>query len=189
MTSAGVRTIDGRTVPAVGTWAFEAGNSEIGFSVKHLVISRVRGAFREFEGEIRIAEDFAASVATARIAAASIDTGMAPRDNDLRGADFLDAQQHPYLEFRSTGVTVTDRQWQVTGDLTIAGRTRPVELRVEFAGVAADPWGNVKAVFSARTRFDREDFGLTYNKAIEGGGVLIGSTVDVEIELQAKQIA
>ena len=121
MTSAGVRTIDGRTVPAVGTWAFEAGNSEIGFSVKHLVISRVRGAFREFEGEIRIAEDFAASVATARIAAASIDTGMAPRDNDLRGADFLDAQQHPYLEFRSTGVTVTDRQWQVTGDLTIAG--------------------------------------------------------------------
>ncbi len=181
------RTVDGRSAPPVGRWLFEAGNSEITFSVRHLVISKVRGTFREFSGEIVVAEDFWASTATASLRAESIDTGLGPRDRDLRGPDFLDAEHHPTLEFRSTGLAPGKSGWELAGDLTIAGASRPVRLQVEFAGIAADPWGNIKAVFSASTRLDREEFGLTYNKVIEGGGVLIGSDVEIEIEIQAKR--
>lgn len=181
-----VRVVDGITVPPAGRWLFEAGNSEITFSVRHLVISKVRGSFKQFTGEIVVAEDFLASTATASIRADSIDTGLGPRDRDLRGRDFLDAEQHPTLEFRSTGLTAARRGWELAGELTIAGATRPVRLAVEFAGIATDPWGNVKAVFSASTTLNREDFGLTYNKVIEGGGVLIGPDVDIELEIQAK---
>jgi len=181
------RTVDGLTVPPVGRWLFEAGNSEITFSVKHLVISKVRGSFKQFSGEIVVAQDFWSSTATASIRSDSIDTGLAARDKDLRGDDFLDAENHPTLDFRSAGLSAAGDGWILTGDLTIAGQTRPVRLAVEFAGVATDPWGNVKAVFSATTKLNREEFGLTYNKVIEGGGVLIGSDITIEIEIQAKR--
>jgi len=181
------RTVDGLTVPPVGRWLFEAGNSEITFSVKHLVISKVRGSFKQFSGEILVAEEFWASSASASIRSDSVDTGLAARDKDLRGPDFLDAESHPTLEFRSTGLSASGDGWTLTGDLTVAGQTRPVWLAVEFAGVATDPWGNVKAVFSATTKLNREEFGLTYNKVIEGGGVLIGSDITIEIEIQAKR--
>jgi len=181
------RKVDGLTVPPVGRWLFEAGNSEITFSVKHLVISKVRGSFTRFTGEIVVEEDFWASTATASIRSDSIDTGLAARDRDLRGHDFLDAERHPSLEFRSTGLAAAGDGWTLTGELTIAGQTRAVGLAVEFAGVATDPWGHVKAVFSATTRLNREEFGLTYNKVIEGGGVLIGSDIAIEIEIQAQR--
>lgn len=181
------RTVDGRPAPPVGRWLFEAGNSEITFSVRHLVISKVRGSFREFSGEIVVAQDLGASTATASLRAESIDTGLGPRDRDLRGPDFLDAEHHPTLDFRSTGLDATRRGWELAGELTIAGATRPVRLQVDFAGIAADPWGNIKAVFSAGTTLNREEFGLTYNKVIEGGGVLIGADVEIEIEIQAKR--
>jgi polyisoprenoid-binding protein YceI len=179
------RTVDGIRVPPAGRWVFEAGNSEITFSVKHLVISKVRGSFKQFNGEIVVTDDFWSSNATASIQAASVDTGMAPRDKDLRGPDFLNAEQHPTLDFVSTGLTATRKGWEMTGELTITGQTRPVRLAVEFAGIATDPWGHTKAVFSASTALNREEFGLTYNKVIEGGGVLIGSDVQIEIEIQA----
>lgn len=180
------RVVAGRQLPATGTWVFEGGNSEIAFSVKHMMISRVRGSFREFSGELVIADRPEDSSATVSIVAASIDTGMPYRDKDLRSPDFLDVENHPTLEFRATEVAPDGDDWTLTGDLTIAGRTRPVTLAVEFQGAAVDPWGNSKIVFSASTEIVREDWELTYNKAIEGGGVLIGSTVKIEIEIQAK---
>lgn len=182
------RVIDGRSVPGPRRWAFEAGNSEIAFSVKHLMISRVRGSFKEFSGLIEIADRPEDSTAKVSIVAASIDTGLEFRDRDMRGADFLDVEQYPTLEFTSTELKAADGDWELTGDLTIAGCTRPITLAVEFQGAATDPWGHHKAVFSAKTELVREDFGLTYNKAIEGGGVLIGSTIKVEIEVQAKPV-
>lgn len=180
------RTVDGRLVPAVGNWRFEAGNSSIEFTVKHMMISRVRGFFRVFSGVIEVAENPLESRVSADIDAASIDTGLAFRDRDLKSADFLDVERHPQLLFRSTAVRADGDDWAVTGDLTIAATTRPVDLAMEFQGAAVDPWGNAKAVFSASTQIDREDWGLTYNKAIEGGGVLIGSTVKISMEIQAK---
>lgn len=180
------RTVAGRPFPAVGRWVFEGGNSSIAFWVKHMMISKVRGAFRDFSGEIVVAPDPADSKATARIAAASIDTGMPYRDKDLRGGDFLDVERHPEITFVSTGLTEAGEDWELRGELTIAGTTREVSLAVEFAGAAVDPWGNRKAVFSASTKLNREDWGLTYNKAIESGGVLIGSAVTIDIEIQAK---
>lgn len=173
--------------PDAGRWSFEGGNSEIAFSVKHMMISRVRGSFRDFSGEIVIAETPAASRASVSIAAESIDTGMPAREKDLRGKDFLDVEAHPRITFISTGLDSVDgAEFDLLGDLTIAGRTQPVRLTVEFAGATTDPWGHTKAVFSARTKLQRADWGLTYNAALEGGGVLIGPSVDVEIEIQAK---
>jgi polyisoprenoid-binding protein YceI len=167
-------------------WVFEGGNSEIAFSVKHMMISRVRGSFREFSGEVVVAERPEDSTARVSIVASTIDTGLAFRDRDLRSADFLDVEHHPDLEFVSTALVANGEDWRLTGDLTIAGRTRPVTLDVEFQGAAVDPWGHAKVVFSAATEIVREDWGLTYNKAIEGGGVLIGSRIKIEIEVQAK---
>ena len=180
------RVVNGRLVPAVGTWRFEAGNSSVGFVVKHMMISKVRGSFREFSGTIEVAEDPLASAVHAEIAAASIDTGMAYRDSDLKSADFLDVERHPTLVFDSTGVRAAGDDWVLSGELSIAGQTRPVEMTMEFGGAAVDPWGNTKGMFSASTEIVREEWGLTYNKAVEGGGVLIGSKLKIEIEIQAK---
>jgi polyisoprenoid-binding protein YceI len=183
-----VRTVDGRLLPAVGEWAFEAGNSAVTFTVKHLMISKVRGSFREFSGHVHVGEKPEDSSVLAELAAASIDTGMAFRDRDLRGKDFLDAEQYPHLVYRSRSVAAAGKKWRVEGDLTIATVTRPVTLDMEFGGAAVDPWGHAKAVFTASTEIVREDFGLVYNQAIEGGGVLIGSRVKIDLEIQAKQV-
>jgi polyisoprenoid-binding protein YceI len=182
------RTVEGRLVPAIGRWAFEAGNSSVSFTVKHLMISKVRGAFREFHGTIDVAERPEASTVVAELVAASIDTGMAYRDRDLKSADFLDVERHPQLTYRSTGLTATADAWAVQGELTIAGVTKPVALALEFDGAAVDPWGNAKAVFTAAGEIVREEFGLVYNQAIEGGGVLIGSKVKIDFEIQAKLV-
>ena len=184
-----VRRVDGRTLPHPGPWVFEAGNSEIAFVVKHMMISKVRGVFREFAGQIVVAERPEDSTATLRIRAASLDSGMAARDRDLKGTDFLDVEQHETLDFDSTSVRGVGDGWEVTGDLTIAGVTREVVVAVEFQGAAVDPWGNQKAVFSATAELVREEWGLTYNKTLEGGGVLIGPTAKIEIEIQAKPAA
>lgn len=182
------RTVDGRLVPAAGSWAFEAGNSSVEFSVKHMMISKVRGTFREFSGAIEVAEDPLASMVSVRIETASLDTGLEYRDKDLRGKDFLDVEKHPQLTFTSTTLSPDGDGWRLGGDLTIAGQTRPVVLAFEFHGAAVDPWGNQKAAFSATTSLDREEWGLTYNQALESGGVLIGSKINIEMEIQAKPV-
>jgi polyisoprenoid-binding protein YceI len=133
-----------------------------------------------------VADDPAASSVEVTIDAASIDTGDATRDGHLRSADFLDVEGHPSLTFTSTGVRAAGSgRWAVDGDLTVRGVTRTVVLDVELEGVAADPWGGERAVFSASTEIDREDFGLVWNQALEGGGVLVGRKVKIEIEAEA----
>jgi polyisoprenoid-binding protein YceI len=147
--------------------------------------AKVRGAFKTFSGSIDIAESPEASAVVVSIDAASIDTGVEDRDNHLRSADFLDVESYPTLEFASTAVRSVADGYEVDGTLTIRGTTRPVTLQMQYSGVIADPWGNEKAIFSATTKINREDFDLTWNAALEGGGWLVGKNVEIELEVQA----
>ncbi len=173
------------TLPAAGTWAIDPTHTTVGFSARHLVAAKVRGSFKTFSGSINIAETPEASSVSVSIDAASIDTGTEDRDNHLRSPDFLDVDNHSTLDFASTAVRAVDGGYEVDGNLTIKETTRPVTLRMQYSGVIADPWGNEKAIFSASTSFDREDFGLTWNAPLEAGGWLVGKQVDIEIEVQA----
>src|SRR5687767_6423477 len=161
-------------VPAAGTYAIDASHSGVEFSVRHLGLSKVRGRFPSFSGEITIAEEPTASSVEVSIDIASVDTRDEGRDTHLRSADFFDAEQFPAMTFRSTGVRPAGSEWKVDGELTIRGTTRPVVLDVEFEGSATDPWGNDRIGFSASAEVNREDFGLTWNQALETGGVLVG---------------
>jgi polyisoprenoid-binding protein YceI len=169
------------------TWQVDAAHSAVNLSVRHMVISKVRGHFAKWTARLGLdTEDLAASTVEVDIDAASIDTGVADRDAHLRSPDFLDAAAHPAITYRSRRVEVLpgDRL-RVVGDLTIRGVTREVPLEVEMGGQAKDPWGNLRAGFSARASLNRKDFGLTWNQALETGGVLVADRVDVEIELEA----
>ncbi|MBA2317071.1 MAG: YceI family protein [Euzebyales bacterium] len=180
------RTVEGRAVPAPGTYTIDPSHSNVEAMARHLMLSKVRGHFAQFSGRIVVADDIAASSVEVSIAAASIDTRDANRDEHLRSADFLDVDAHPELTFRSTGVEPagSDR-WTLHGDLTIRGVARPVALDLEFLGDATDPWGNARALFSATTEIDREDFRITWNQALETGGVLVSKKLRIELEIQA----
>ena len=179
------RTIDGRQVPAAGKWQIDKSHTTVGAVARHLMFSKVRGRFTEFSGTITVAEQPEDSSVEVSIDAASIDTGDAQRDGHLTSADFLDVENYPTLDFRSTLVEAGGDGWTVTGDLTIRSTTRPVELAVEFEGVGTDPWGNDKAVFSATTEINREEFGMVWNAPLEAGGVLVGKTLKIELDVQA----
>jgi len=172
---------------STASWKFDTAHSNITFSVRHMVVSKTRGKFAKWSGELVFDPgDVAKSKIDVTIDAASIDTNEPQRDEHLRSPDFLDVQKHPHLTFRSRKVQdLGDNRVRVTGDLTIAGATREVVLEVESQGRAKDPWGGERAGFSARTHIDRGDFGLTYNKALEAGGFLVGTRVDIEIEIEA----
>jgi polyisoprenoid-binding protein YceI len=185
-TTTPVRTWNGVTIPAAGTFALDPAHTRVGFLARHLMVSKVRGAFTEVSGEVVIADDPAASTVTAVIPAASIDTGVADRDAHLRGADFLDVEAHPTLTFRSTGLVLDrDSRFTLRGALTVRDVTRPVELEVEFEGLARSPWGQEVIGFTATTEIDREEFGMTWNQALETGGVLVGRKVKIEISAEA----
>ncbi|HVM13667.1 MAG TPA: YceI family protein [Egibacteraceae bacterium] len=179
-----VRTVAGVEVPAPGVYQLDLDHSVVEFVVRHLGLSKVRGRFNQFEGAITIDEEIERSSAQVTIQAASIDTRAPDRDTHLRSDDFLDVENHPTLEFRTTGVRQEDGQWYVDGDLTVAGQTRPVTLEVEFEGTAKDPWGNTRIAFSAETTVNREEFGLTWNQALETGGWLVGRDVKLELSVQ-----
>ncbi|MBI1843257.1 MAG: YceI family protein [Actinobacteria bacterium] len=180
-----VRTIEGREVPAAGTWAVDPSHSTASFVVRHLGLAKVRGGFGVLSGNIQVAEKPEDSSVEVEIDAASIDTGDQGRDDHLRSPDFLDVAEYPNLTFRSTAVVQAKDGWKVTGDLGIHGITKGVELDVTFEGAATDPWGGNRIGLSATTEFNREDFGLTWNQALETGGVLVGKQVKVEIEVEA----
>lgn len=180
-----VRTLDDRQVPAPGTWVLDPAHTSVEFVARHLVVTRVRGTFHRLEGSIEVAERPEDSRVEVTIHADSLDTRVGDRDAHLRSPDFLDVEQHPTIEFRSTGIRPTGERWEVEGDLTIRGTTRPVILGVEFLGVFTDPFGNDKAAFTATTEIDREDWGLTWNVPLEGGGWLVSKSVQIEIEAQA----
>lgn len=173
------------TLPAPGVWAVDPAHTAVTFSVRHLMAARVRGSFRAFSANIHISETPETSSVTVSIDAGSIDTGAEDRDNHLRSSDFLDVDTYATLEFVSTGVRPTAGGYEIDGDLTIRDTTQPVTLEMQYLGVMADPWGNDKALFSAKTQIDREAFGLTWNAPLEAGGWLVGKTVDIEIEVQA----
>lgn len=177
---------DTRVKDLVGTWTIDAAHSRIGFSVKHMMVATVRGAFDEFEGGFTIADDPGASKAWAKIVASSINTGSVDRDAHLNSADFFEVETHPELIFESTGIeAVSDDRGRITGDLTIRGVTRPVTLDAEFLGVVTDSTGTARAAFSATGKINREDFGVTWNQTLETGGVLVSKDVELDIEVVA----
>jgi polyisoprenoid-binding protein YceI len=173
-------------------WAIDGAHSSIGFTVRHMVVSKVRGRFTRWNGTIAMDEsDPARAAVEINIEPGSVDTGVEQRDNHLRSPDFFDVERYSAMTYVSTRIEkVGDERYRVLGNLTMHGVTRPVALEVEFAGSAKDPWGGVRAGFSARGSLDRKDFGLTYNQLLETGGVLVGEKVDLDIEVEAvKQAA
>jgi len=180
------RVVDGVQLPEPGTYVLDPSHTRIGFVARHLMVTKVRGNFGQFDGSITIAEDPKQSTAEATMKAVSIETGAPDRDNHLRSGDFLEAEKYPELTF-TNGRVVSQKgaEFTVTGDLTIKGVTKPVELAVELDGVVTDPFGNEKLAVSARTEINREDFGMTWNAALETGGVLVSQKVTIEIEAQA----
>ncbi|MBM0236335.1 YceI family protein [Micromonospora sp. ATA32] len=180
------RDWDGLTIPAAGTYLLDAAHKRVGFVARHMMVSKVRGEFADGTATITVAEDPLESSVTATIQAASITTGQADRDGHLRSGDFLEAEAFPTLEYRSTGVKSHDgNEFVLSGELTIKGVTRPVDLEVEFEGVGRSPYGQDIFGFSASTEIDREDFGLTWNVALETGGVVVGKKIKIEIEGEA----
>ncbi len=168
-------------------WNVDTAHSSIQFSVRHMVFARVRGRFGAFRGTVRLdpADPTRGSV-EAEIEAASIDTGVADRDNHLRSPDFLDVESFPKLRFESTRVEAAGGDhYRIHCNLTIRDVTREVVLDAEYSGQAKDPWGNQRVAFTAAASLDRSEFGLTWNQVLEAGGVLVGERVDIELELQA----
>jgi polyisoprenoid-binding protein YceI len=168
------------------TWKIDPTHTNVEFAVKHLMISTVKGQFADVEGDIVIASgDPSRSSVTATLKAASIDTRTGQRDDHLRSADFLDAANFPEITFKSKRITGDASDFKVVGDLTIRGATKEVTLDVTNEGSGKDPWGGERIGFSGKTKFDRRDFGLTYNLAIESGGVVVGHEVKVSLEIEA----
>ena len=183
---ASTREFEGLQIPSAGTYQLDAAHKRVGFVVRHLMVSKVRGNFAEADATITIAEDPLQSSVTASITTASVHTGNVDRDNHLRTGDFFEAEKYPTMTFRSTGIkSHSGAEFVLDGELTIKDVTKPVELVVEFEGATTSPYGQQVFGFSATTEIDREDWGLTYNMALESGGVMIGKKVKIEIEGEA----
>jgi len=180
------RTVDGVEYPAVGTFAIDTSHTRLGFAVRHMAVSKVRGDFKDFAGTLELAEDPADSKVSVTIQAGSVDTHDENRDNHLRTNDFFDVENHPTWTFTSTAIRpISATEWNVDGDLTIRGVTRRVTLDATLEGVVQDPYGMHRVGFSATTSIDREDFGVSFNGVMEAGGLVVGKKVDIDIEAEA----
>jgi len=168
-----------------GTWTLDPAHTEIGFSVRHMMVSKVRGKFDKFTGTITTATDPLASHAEAEIDLASVNTGQDQRDAHLRSNDFFNTDKHTTMTFRSTGIRPDGRDFLVDGELTIRGVTKPLTLNVELGGVHADPYGGTRLGLTATGVINRHDFGVSWNAAIEGGGVVVADKVTITIEAEA----
>ncbi len=180
---------DTNTIPDVpgyktGTWVLDPSHSEVTFSVRHMMISKVRGTFGLKSATITAPENPLDARVEASVDVTSIDTNDEGRDTHLRSADFFDTEAHPTMEFVSTGVRFDGGDYLVDGDLTVHGVTKPATFELEFGGFGVDPWGNYKAGATAKTVINREDFGLTWNAALETGGVLVGKDVTITLDLE-----
>lgn len=175
------------TIPGyvVGTWDIDPVHSDISIIARHFGVSKVRGSFAEFSGEITTTENPLESSVTATIQAASIDTKQNDRDNHIRSADFLDVENHPTITFRSTGLRANGDEFELDGDLTIRGTTKPVTLALELSGFAADPYGGQRVGFSATTSVSRKEFGVRFNAVMEGGGAVVSDKLQVQLEVEA----
>ncbi|MFI1092299.1 YceI family protein [Streptomyces sp. NPDC020917] len=179
------------TTPALadvtGTYVLDPAHTRIGFVARHAMITKVRGSFHEFEGTLQLdGSDPSRSSASVSIQAESIDTGNADRDGHLRTNDFLDAPNHPKITFTSTKAEQLDENhFRLTGDLAIKGAARPISVDFEYTGTARDPFGNDRVGFEGEVTVSRKDYGLTWNAALEGGGVLVGDKVVLQFDVSA----
>ncbi|MGE0359793.1 MAG: YceI family protein [Vicinamibacterales bacterium] len=171
---------------ATQRWEIDSSHSGIHFSVRHLVIAKVRGQFGRWSGAVVVPDgDFSQATVEATIDTSSIETGVADRDTHLKSADFFDVAQFPDATFKSSGIEKRGDDYRLVGQLTLKGISREIALDVESLGTVKDPWGNQRAAFSARTTLDRKAFGLGWNQVLETGGVMVGDTVTLEIEVEA----
>jgi len=181
-----IRTVESSTVPQVGTWKIDQSHSDLRITARHLMVAKVRGTFEDLDGTIVVAENPLESSVEIEAKAASVTTGTTDRDNHLRSADFLDAEQYPLVTFRSTGLTPAGNRWKLTGELAIRGVTRPATFDLAFEGGATDPYGNTKAAFTATGEIDRRDWGLVWNAPLESGGVLVSEKFKIEFDVEAE---
>ena len=168
-----------------GTWNIDGSHSTVGFTARHLMITKVRGRFGAVEGAITIGEDRLTSSVSATVQMASVDTGDAGRDEHVRGADFFDVENFPTMTFTSTGVRGDGAEYYLTGDLTIKGITKTVEFDVEFDGVSGDPWGGTRVGFTAEAEINRKDWGIDFNMALDTGGVMVSDKIKVQLDIEA----
>jgi polyisoprenoid-binding protein YceI len=180
------RKVDGVELPLAGTYALDVSHTQVGFAVRHMAVSKVRGRFDKFDGAIQIAEDPTQSSVNVTIDATSVDTQDETRNNHLRTNDFFDVENHPTWTFVTTSVVPDGKgAWKVNGDLTIRGITRPVTLETTLEGVVKDPYGNVRVGFSASAEIDREDFDVSFGAVMDAGGLVVAKKVTIEIEAEA----
>jgi len=181
-----LRTHDERVIPVPGVYEIDGAHTSVEFVGRHLMITKVRGRFSDVRGQITIDEEPTKSHVEVEIGVASVSTGNDDRDAHLRSGDFFDVERYPAITFSSTGVKpLRDNTWELTGDLTVHGTTKPVILEVDFDGGGPSPMGDERIGFSAGTEVNREDFGLTWNVALETGGLLVGKTARIELAVQA----
>jgi polyisoprenoid-binding protein YceI len=182
-----VTTPSGRTIEGLvpGVWTVDKSHSEIGFTARHLMVSKVRGHFNDFEASVTIAPNVLDSTVEATVQMDSVETKDEQRDGHLKSADFFHAEDHPVMTFKSTGIREKGSDFLLDGDLTIKSVTHPVTFDLEFNGVSGDPWGGVRAGFTAETEINRKDWGLEWNVALETGGVLVSEKVKLSLEVEA----
>ena len=178
------RTVAGHVLPAAGTWDIDPGHTDVSFIGRHFMVTKVRGRFTGVTGTVVIAESIADSRVDVTIDMTTVESGSGARDEHIKSAELFDVEQFPQATFRSTRVDWVGASGTVHGDLTIHGVTKHVPLEVTFEGYARDPWGGDRAIFSARTKVNREDFGITWNMAVETGGVLVSKEIQIEIDLE-----
>jgi polyisoprenoid-binding protein YceI len=182
--TAPTRTVDGAVLPAAGAWEIDPGHTDLAFTGRHFMVTKVRGRFTGVTGVVEIADDLRDSRVDVTIDMASVESGNETRDEHLRSGELFDVATYPTATFRSNEVEWRGSRGTVHGDLTLHGVTQRVPLEVEFEGYVRDPWGGDRAIFSARTKVNREDFGVTWNVALEAGGVLVSKEIQIEINLE-----
>lgn len=185
-TTATARNVNGTEYPAVGTYDIDVSHTRLGFAVRHMAVSKVRGEFKEFSGTLELAENPVDSKISVTMQAATVETKDENRDNHLRTNDFFDVENHPTWTFTSTAIRpVTATEWHVDGDLTIRGVTKQVTLDAILEGVVQDPFGLHRVGFSASTTINRDDYGVSFNAALEAGGLVVSKKVDIDLEVEA----
>jgi polyisoprenoid-binding protein YceI len=167
------------------TWTIDPVHSEVGFSVRHMMVSKVRGRFNTFSGELVTAEDPTKSSVTAEIDLKSINTGNEQRDGHIQSADFFEVETYPTMTYKSTGIRIEDGEYILDGDLTLKGVTKNVPLRLELNGFGPDPYGGTRAGFTATGVIDRRDFNVSFNAPLANGGVVVSDKVSLHLEIEA----
>ena len=181
-TSAGTTTVPGYVA---GTWDIDPVHSEVGFAVRHMMVSKVRGKFKTFSGQIATGENPLESSVTAEIDLASIETGAQQRDDHIRSADFFEVETYPTMTYRSTGIRTDGGDYIVDGDLTLKGVTKQVPLTLELNGFGPDPYGGTRAGFTATAEINRRDFGVNFSAPMQNGGAVVADKITIHLEIEA----